>query len=211
MITPMRLGLKHAKKTPHVKRIDTDDPLWPVFVEWVLTRIEYCEHGITCRYDCCWHWKATILKRGWGLANWGKKFYALTGQTGMSAHRAVWLVLNNGVPPNTMHLDHSCHDKNCPGVKAKDESLCPHRSCVRIDHLAIMPPKDNSSQTFNRYEDRDFCPAGEHAVSKANTGRTPSGSPYCVDCRLHKAALRKEARDERARAKAGTRAARGKA
>lgn len=206
------LGLKHAAKVPHVKRIDTSDPVWPDFVAWVLARVEYCEHGITCTHSCCWKWKKSKVARGWGLASWGRgRFYRLTGQTGMTATRAMWLVMNDGVPPNTKQLDHSCHDKACPAKNAKNELLCPHRMCVRIDHLALMTGQDNGSQQMSNYENRDFCPEGVHAVTKANTGRTPGGKPYCVDCRLVKATLRQEARDERKRAKAGARTARSTA
>lgn len=55
------------------------------------------------------------------------------------AHRWAWAEVNGPIAKG-MQLDHLCHsqDKTCPGGNS-----CPHRPCVRPDHLEPVKPREN--------------------------------------------------------------------
>lgn len=56
----------------------------------------------------------------------------------MRAHRLAW-ELAVGPVPEGLILDHICHDPAlCKGGKK-----CPHRACIRVEHLQLATRKEN--------------------------------------------------------------------
>lgn len=108
---------------------------------------------VTPQPDGCWLWSGHVMPNGYGrtsgpLVN-GRRPSVLV-------HRLVHED-QIGPIPDGMTVDHACHD-SLVCTLADD---CPHRRCVRPDHLRAMPPVANS---MRRWEDRqqavDSFPGG---------------------------------------------------
>jgi hypothetical protein len=84
--------------------------------------------------DGCQRWEGNLRSTGYGRVTFKRKSYY--------AHRVAWELVNGAIPEG-MTVDHECHnlDATCPGGVA-----CPHRACVRVDHLRLVTPAMN---TFN--------------------------------------------------------------
>lgn len=101
--------------------------------------------------DGCWLWTGYVDDTGYGRPHRGL------------AHRYAYEQTVGPIPAG-MTLDHLCHnaDKACRGGPN-----CPHRRCVRPDHLAPRPGRQNTR-------------ASEHTEASKNAAKThcPKGHPY---------------------------------
>ncbi len=84
--------------------------------------------------DGCWLWTGGGTPGNYGIFTQAGK---TEGET--YAHRVAykWFV---GPIPDGFHVDHQCHNRD-PHCKLKDR--CPHRRCIRPDHLDACPPATN--------------------------------------------------------------------
>lgn len=94
----------------------------------------------------------------------------------LGLHRHVFTLIN-GQPAGD--VDHQCHGPGCPGGPT-----CPHRPCVRPDHLADLTRRANVLRGVGLAAVNarvTHCPAG-HAYDEANTYRWPNGRRKCRRC-----------------------------
>jgi len=191
-------------RTAQPIRLDPNHPLYPEFQADFANKTLDCTHRPAHDCSCCWFFGMGINKQdGYGMYNIPVRLRPLfpPDVVALTANRAGFLA---GVQPwisKGQEIDHICHkdDGSC------EPRSCTHRACVRPSHLATMDAKSNRKQIARKK--RLTCRANLHLVTPANTGRTASGRTYCEDCRLMKAVERQEAKDDRARAKAGVGAA----
>jgi HNH endonuclease len=98
----------------------------------------------------------------------------------VKAHVAAWELFVGPVPDGKV-LDHLCHDpESCPGGLT-----CPHRSCVRLDHLAPVTNAENvlrgaGPTAINAR--KTHCHRG-HEFTPENTYLNPKGSRECRTCK----------------------------
>src|SRR5215216_7429126 len=105
--------------------------------------------------ETCWIWTGTKSPSGYG------KFWTDDGRTARP-HR--WAYQHEVGPiPAGMTLDHLCHSKDraCPGGPA-----CPHRACVRPDHLEPVTGRVNTGRGGNAQ--KTHCRKG-HPYDEENT------------------------------------------
>lgn len=87
-----------------------------------------------------------------------------------------------GAVPQGLTVDHLCHnaDPSCLGGPA-----CPHRRCVRPDHLDAVPIGENLRRSPNTLASinllKTHCPQG-HPYSGENLYVNPKGSRICRLC-----------------------------
>lgn len=90
----------------------------------------------------CWLWTADLDKGGYG------RFKARVNGLWVprQAHIVAW-ELTHGPVTRGHTLDHCCHndDDACPGGR-----LCPHRACVRPDHLEPVTRRENTQRAARR-------------------------------------------------------------
>lgn len=127
--------------------------------------------------DHCWEWTAG-LTHGYG------NFY-LAGKSVM-AHRFAW-ERANGPLPDGVTLDHFCH--TVVAADCQDGPACPHRRCVRPDHMEPMALPENIRLGGNAAKVR--CKRG-HPFSEENTHVGPRGQRYCRTCQRASAAAYRE-------------------
>lgn len=111
-------------------------------------RTEQDVFDMRIRYtDTCWLWTGS-LNKGYGKVE--------LGGGDVPAHRWVYERLVGPIPDG-LDLDHMCHneDPTCAGG-----DTCPHRACVRPDHLLPSTRSDNlrRGRTGGRPHDRDEAP-----------------------------------------------------
>lgn len=94
------------------------------------------------------------------------------GDRTVPAHRFAW-ELERGPLPGTLQLDHQCHNAD-PLCNRGDD--CPHRRCVRPDHLRAVTPLVNSRARIT-----NVCING-HPYDEENTRYTPQGKRACRAC-----------------------------
>lgn len=102
------------------------------------------------RGEGCWRWK--------GRTQFG---YGIIWRDGKAtkAHRVVYELLVGPIPSG-YELDHACHT-NDPGCSGG--ITCPHRACVRPDHLEPVTPRENwiRGNNFSAINARKTtCPRG---------------------------------------------------
>jgi len=128
--------------------------------------------------DGCWLWTASIFSQtGYG-AFW------LNGSM-TAAHLVSWALSGGDPVPKGWDVDHLCHtlDLSCPG-----SATCPHRPCVRPDHLEPVPHRENvlrgrAAETHRaRLTARTHCQAG-HEYTPENTRLVTRGHRQYRDCR----------------------------
>ncbi len=126
---------------------------------------------VTYSEDGCWLWTAS-KNYGYGAFSW-------KGKT-PNAHRLLYLELVGPVP-NGFVVDHLCHgaDESCKGG-----ATCPHRACVRPDHLEPV------SQTENKLRGRSV-PAMRARQTHCKNGHPLEGENLWIDhggrvCRICK-------------------------
>jgi HNH endonuclease len=111
--------------------------------------------------DECWLWQATINYKGYGQV----------GVFGVvkAAHRVAYL-LNGGVIPDGLQIDH----------------LCRVRSCVNPRHLEPVSQYENQIRSpismVSTNIAKTHCPHG-HPYDDANTHITTKGGRSCRTCR----------------------------
>lgn len=100
----------------------------------------------------CWSWTGFVDRDGYGR-------FRHTG-----AHRLVYEALVGKLSPE-LDLDHLCHNRStgCPS-----NNRCPHRRCVRHDHVAPIPRAVHNriGTKWNSLKDR--CDSG-HLFDEENT------------------------------------------
>lgn len=72
--------------------------------------------------------------------------YGIVGHEGMGtlAHTALWRATRGPIPPG-MELDHTCHDPKICQLGPR----CPHRRCLDLSHIALVPKGHNNSPERN--------------------------------------------------------------
>lgn len=82
----------------------------------------------------CWAWRGRVTPAGYGRA---RRFAGAS----VPAHRLVTELLVGPAPAEFPLLDHVCHrPAECPGGPG-----CPHRRCVRPDHLLPVTVTENNA------------------------------------------------------------------
>lgn len=140
--------------------------------------------------DDCWFWTGGV-SHGYGT------FFTRRedgSERQAMAHRYAY-ELANGPIPRGVTLDHSCH--TAVADECREGSDCPHRRCVRPDHMDPMSLSDNIRA--GGHGARLSCKRG-HDFTPENTGLTNGGrSRYCRTCkRADQARLRERRRAARA-------------
>jgi hypothetical protein len=120
--------------------------------------------------DGCWTWTAAVSDNGYGVF----------GRPTRSAH-CVAYELVVGPIPRGLEIDHRCHSMNslCPGG-----DTCPHRRCVRPDHLEIVTTQINqhrSASVSGTNAAKTHCDH-DHPFDEANTAITKDGRRRCRAC-----------------------------
>jgi hypothetical protein len=128
----------------------------------------------------CWVWTSPTVTKGYGL-------FWFEGRM-ERAHRFAYRFFVGPIPAGR-ELDHLCHtrDLSCPGGDA-----CPHRRCVRPDHLEPVDHRTNMirgrnsgrrvGQSFGVKDTLTHCPQ-DHEYTPENIYEAPSGRLECRECR----------------------------
>lgn len=135
----------------------------------------------------CWMWTRARV-RGYG------QFY-LNGDVKRlaQAHRVSYADAHGLALADVPLLDHRCHnaDPACAGGES-----CPHRACVRPDHLAPSSHRENllaSPLTLAAQNAaKTHCPKN-HPYDAANTHITKGGLRQCRTCSRDRARARRAA------------------
>lgn len=103
------------------------------------------------------------------------------------AHRVVWEKAYGEIPKG-MHIDHICHNVAIANEMCLGEFKCIHRSCVNINHLRILTPRDNQLEGLRGLKNRAKCSNGhdltiEGSVIVRNRPEGKTGQ-LCKECYL---------------------------
>lgn len=115
---------------------------------------------VTVTPEGCWLFTGAVTSRGKGCVGSGRK-----GKSEL-AHRVAVLATGRTIPAG-MTVDHLCHDSRTCTL----DTRCPHRRCVRPEHLAVVTPGEN---TARRWES-GLCSEG-HPLAQRSRQR------YCPTC-----------------------------
>lgn len=126
--------------------------------------------------DGCWLWTGRGNPDNYGLYSMKRKPHRV--------HILAWEESNGPVPPG-MVLDHVCHTNEC-----LLRSQCPHRRCVRLDHLRVTTVKINilrgvGPTAINGAKVQ--CSYG-HPYNDENTYWKPNGERDCRPCQRRRQA-----------------------
>ena len=124
----------------------------------------------------CWTWPHGQLN--------GNGYMALrVDGKSTSAHRLVYEVAVGAIPTGLV-VDHLCHDPRfCEGG-----DTCPHRACIRPDHLAAVSPERNVAKDRVSRRVAVECLNG-HAFTPATTYTDARGSRHCKTCANERASV----------------------
>jgi hypothetical protein len=155
-------------------------------------------------------WKQTPEERFWGYVDKSGDCWLWTGRTKLGygqfsvwsaeegkdrtvqAHRFAYAAVVGEIPPG-MTLDHLCH--TVAVATCLDAPACPHRACVRPDHLEPVPLRENIQRGGNGA--KTHCKRG-HEFTPENTWTDKNGGRFCRACqRIHGARLRERRRAQR--------------
>jgi hypothetical protein len=104
----------------------------------------------------CWRYTGNT-SGGYGRIKVGGKL--------RQAHRVAWELEHGPIPPG-LTLDHICHEPTlCP-----DWRVCPHRQCIRPDHLGLVSRPVNATRNLSPpaiYGRATHCVHG-HELAGAN-------------------------------------------
>lgn len=141
--------------------------------------------------DGCWMWKGAVAWNGYGAST---TLRSIIGHP----HRIAYIFCVGPIPRG-LDLDHLCHsnDGTCEGGVQ-----CPHRLCVRPDHLETVSRRTNllRGQTVTaRNAGVTECPRGHEYTPENTQIQVRRGRPTrkCAEC--HRAWAR--ARNQRAAAR----------
>jgi len=133
--------------------------------------------------DSCWNWAGTKTADGYGLLT----RYVDGKAKVIFAHRLSWYS-QNGVIPEGMVVDHTCHTADMDNCKGE----CKHRSCINPAHLRVIPFAENvrlkraNSKAFNNLglmhpEDRGSCING-HLFFEGSYAMYKNNRRVCKEC-----------------------------
>lgn len=133
--------------------------------------------------DNCWLWTGRISPKGYGQ-------FDLEDRS-ITAHRMSW-IMANGEIPEELEVNHLCHTREC---MLGDN--CPHRACIRIEHLEIISHAENVRKGNAGYYERKifrpkktYCING-HEYTLENTAQYKN-SRVCRICACEKSRLYKQ-------------------
>ena len=126
-----------------------------VIYERILRRVEVTPEG-------CWLFTGAVTSGGYGSIGAGRRGKSVT------THLVAVLASGRAVPDG-MTVDHLCHDS----LVCRLATACPHRRCVRPEHLAIV---SNGANIARRWE-AGLCDKG-HPLTQRKRQR------YCRTCHL---------------------------
>lgn len=117
--------------------------------------------------DGCWRWTGPPNPKGYG------QFWINDLGRSLGPHVVAYRLCVD--PGYQGDLDHTCHtyDQSCQGG-----ATCPHRLCVRPDHLEPVTRGENSRRGKSRLT---HCKHG-HEWTEENTRITPKGERSCRAC-----------------------------
>jgi hypothetical protein len=147
---------------------------------WSNNRLTTKQEARIERTDGCWIWRGYVDEDGYGKCG------------GLGAYAVVYRALVGPIPGG-YHVDHLCHnqDATCSGGPA-----CPHRKCVRPDHLAAVPAQVNSANQYGRR--KAACKSG-HRFTEDNTYWQPgNGRRQCRACARAHTARRRQSQESAA-------------
>lgn len=99
-----------------------------------------------CPITGCWRWCASSNGRGYGQYFLGK----INGRKRLTtAHRAMWIAMVGD--PGPLVVDHQCHNWD---LSCRLTVTCPHRACVRLDHLRAVTQAVNLTDGHTPQGDR---------------------------------------------------------
>lgn len=124
--------------------------------------------GFVLKTDQCWIWTGEIIKSGYGRFSFKNKKTL--------AHRLAYELVVGPIPEGR-ELDHLCHSRD---VSCLGGYECPHRRCVRPDHLEPVTSIENNHRGRNFQSAKTHCRNG-HPYDEANT-RYISGERRCHTC-----------------------------
>lgn len=128
----------------------------------------------------CWPWALSRASDGYGQVSIGG---------GMQrAHRVAYEILVGPVPEG-LTLDHRCHSDAAARGECAGGTSCPHRACIRPDHLEPVSRRVNilrglSPSAVNARKAE--CDNG-HPLDGPNLYRHPSGARKCRECHREQA------------------------
>jgi hypothetical protein len=126
------------------------------------THVQRRDHG-------CWYWTGAISRDGYG--RWwvrGERRYLI-------AHRVVYESLVGPIPDG-LQLDHDCHNRD-PDCRAG--FACPHRACVRPDHMVPRTGRENVHHGKTNAT-KTHCKR-KHKFTPENTAMR-QGKRFCLEC-----------------------------
>jgi Autographiviridae endonuclease len=94
----------------------------------------------------CWNWTGTIKKNGYG--------HFRDGSEKIGAHRFAWMLVHGPIPPGMF----VCH-------------RCDNRRCVRLEHLFLGSPKDNTQDMIAKGRKSTEVARGERSGTAVLTNR----------------------------------------
>lgn len=126
----------------------------------------------------CWQWLDVLNSSGYGTfsVNCRKQL----------AHRYIWEKTHGRIPKGLV-IDH----------------LCRNRGCVKIEHLEVVPPKENArrgdpdKRRGAHLREKTHCPQG-HPYDQENTRIDTAGSRVCRQCGRERARERRLAKRQTA-------------
>ena len=131
--------------------------------------------------DNCWIWT------GGKSHGYGNFYVSRNGQEStVQAHVYAYELLVEPVPDGKV-LDHLCHTDTA--VDCTDGDGCPHRACVRWDHLEPVTGPDNTRRGGNAV--KTHCKRG-HPLEGDNLYTQPAGGRVCITCRRESEARYRE-------------------
>ncbi len=126
----------------------------------------------------------------------GYGYFPTIGTRSELAHRWYWEQINGPIPEG-MTLDHECHNEAAARGECNAGSLCPHRACIELEHLAVKPIEDNVRASANWYGNKTHCKYG-HEFTPENTYIEKGGGRNCREChRTYERERQRRLRNER--------------
>lgn len=103
------------------------------------------------------------------------------------AHRLVW-EQHHGEIPKGMHVDHICHNVAVANDMCLGQATCVHRSCININHLRLLTPRENQLEGLRGLRNRKTCTNGHDLTLEGAiyTRNRPGGTTgqMCKQCKL---------------------------